>query len=131
MTYELMAAWMHLMPLAAEGAKGAAPGPKPGLTDMLTGMWPLFLIIFVLYFLMIRPQQKQQRQVREMRSALSKGDHIVTTGGIRGVITLVRDHEVVVKVDDDVKLTIVKSGVSRVLSGKEDKGEAEDSSESK
>jgi len=54
-----------------------------------------------------------------MLSALAKGDHVITTGGIRGVITLVRDHEVVVKVDDHTKLTLLRSGIARVLADKD------------
>ena len=79
---------------------------------MLIFMVPMFVI---LYLLMIRPQRKRQRERLEMLQALKKGDKIITRGGIHGVITLVRDHDVVVKVDDNVKLTVSKAGVARVV----------------
>ena len=108
----LLAMWLTL------AAAPASPA-KPGGGDLLRMLWPFILVMAVFYFLMIRPQQKRQRQRAEMLSGLSKGDHVVTTGGIRGVITLVRDREVVVKVDENVKLTLLKTGVARVVTGQE------------
>ena len=122
MTAHLTLLWAYLAPLAA-----AAPPAKkpPGGNPMMQSLLFIFVMFFILYFLMIRPQRKRQRERAEMLSGLSKGDHVVTTGGIRGVITLVRDHEVVVKVADNVKLTLVKSGVARILADKDDAGETE------
>jgi len=105
----LATVWTSLFPLAAEPAKKAPPG-----NPMMQSLLFIFVMFFILYFLMIRPQRKRQRERVEMLEALNKGDHVVTTGGIRGVITLVRDREIVVKVDDNVKLTLVKSGIARV-----------------
>jgi preprotein translocase subunit YajC len=113
--------WASLLSLAAAPASPA----KPGGGDLLRMLWPFILVMAVFYFLMIRPQQKRQRQRAEMLGGLSKGDHVVTTGGIRGVITLVRDREVIVKVDDNVRLTLLKTGVARVVTGQDG---AEDSS---
>jgi len=117
MTHWLMTAWMHLAPLAA-----AAPKPtdgKPPGNPLTQSLLFIFVMFFILYFLMIRPQRKRQRERTGMLSALAKGDHVITTGGIRGVITLVRDHEVVVKVDDHTKLTLLRSGIARVLADKD------------
>jgi len=124
MTHVLMTAWMHLAPLAAAAPK-AADGKAPG-NPLTQSLLFIFVMFFILYFLMIRPQRKRQRERAQMLSALAKGDHVITTGGIRGVITLVRDHEVVVKVDDSTKLTLLKSGIARVLA---DKDAAADSSD--
>lgn len=124
MTHLLMMAWMHLAPLAA-----AAPKPtdsKPSGNPLTQSLLFIFVMFFILYFLMIRPQRKRQRERTGMLLALAKGDHVITTGGIRGVITLVRDHEVVVMVDDNTKLTLLKSGIGRVLA---DKDAATDSSD--
>jgi preprotein translocase subunit YajC len=122
MTYYLTMAWVYLGPLAAEAPTKKTTSGSPMTQSLIF----IFVMFFILYFLMIRPQRKRQRERANMLGALSKGNHVVTTGGIRGVITLVRDHEVVVKVDDNVKLTLVKSGIARVLS---DKGDVEDSSD--
>ena len=123
MTYYLTMAWLQLAPLAAEAPAGKKPTGNPMMQSLLF----IAVMFFILYFLMIRPQRKRQRERADMLSGVSKGDHVVTTGGIRGVVTLVRDHEVVVKVDDNVKLTLVKSGVARVVA---DKGAIEDSPKS-
>ena len=101
--------WASIVPLAA-----AAPKKAPSGSPMMQSLLFIFVMFFILYFLMIRPQRKRQRERVEMLEAIKKGDHVVTTGGIKGVVTLVRDREVVVKVDDNVKLTLVKSGVARV-----------------
>jgi len=102
-----------LLPLG-ESAPAEGPAPPEGnpLMRMLIFMVPMFLI---LYLLMIRPQRKRQRERLEMLQALKKGDKIITRGGIHGVVTLVRDHDVVIKVDDNVKLTLSKAGVARVV----------------
>ncbi|MFC1805416.1 preprotein translocase subunit YajC [Planctomycetota bacterium] len=123
MTHYLMLAWMHLAPLAAEGA-APAKGGKGG-NPMTQSLLFIFVMFFILYFLMIRPQRKRAKERAGMLSGLNKGDHVITSGGIRGVITLVRDHEVVVKVGDNVSLTFLKSGVARVVA---DKGAVEDTS---
>ncbi|MFP4056889.1 MAG: preprotein translocase subunit YajC [Candidatus Brocadiia bacterium] len=103
-----------LLPLAQED------GDRPGLIQML---FPLILIFFVFYVFLIRPQNKRRRQRMEMLSALRKGDKVITTGGIHGIITHVRDQEVVVKVGDDVRLTLQKSGIAHVKSPAEDAAE--------
>ncbi len=121
MTYYLTMAWLQLAPLAAEAPAGKKSAGNPMMQSLLF----IAVMFFILYFLMIRPQRKRQKERTTMLSAVSKGDHVVTTGGIRGVVTLVRDHEVVVKVDDNTKLTLVKSGIARILA---DKGDVVDSS---
>ena len=112
MTYQLFTLWEHLAPLAAAAPAGKGKGTSPAWSGQLIF---LFLMFVVLYLFMIRPQQKRQRRRMEMLGALTKGDNVVTTGGVKGVITLVRDHEVVVKVDDNVKLTLLKSGVASIV----------------
>ena len=123
MTHYLIMTWMQLAPLAADAPAKTATRGSPMTQSLLF----IFVMFFILYFLMIRPQRKRQRERADMISGVSKGDHVITTGGIRGVITLVRDHEVIVKVDDNVKLTLLKSGVARVVA---DKGAVEDSATS-
>ncbi len=73
--------------------------------------FPLALMFLVFYFLMIRPQQKKQRQHQEMINRLSKGDRVVTNGGIIGTVAKVDDHEIVVMVADKTKVKVVKGQV--------------------
>jgi preprotein translocase subunit YajC len=85
---------------------------------------PFIAIIGIFYFLIIRPQNKKQKETQRMLGALKKGDKVVTIGGIHGVIQNVRDHSVILKVDDDVKLEFNRSAISSVESAaKEEKPE--------
>jgi preprotein translocase subunit YajC len=74
---------------------------------------PMFLIVIILmfvvmYFFMIRPQQKKQKQLKEMRKSLGKGDKIITQGGIFGTIVEVKDEYFLIEVDNNVKVRVVK-----------------------
>ena len=76
------------------------------------GMWLFFgLIMAAMYFLMIAPQRKQQKEHAKMLAALTTGDEIVTTGGIFGVITSVKDDRFVVRISDNTKVEIGKGFV--------------------
>ncbi|HHW26902.1 MAG TPA: preprotein translocase subunit YajC [Firmicutes bacterium] len=68
-----------------------------------------------MYFLMIRPQQKEQRARAEMLRSLKPGDKIVTYGGIAGVITKVEDVTVKVRIAEKVEVDVFKTGIGRVL----------------
>ena len=68
-------------------------------------------IIVVMWLFMIRPQRKQQKELQEFRSALKKGDKVVTVGGIYGEIVEVSEKTVLIKVDGDVKLRVDKQGL--------------------
>jgi preprotein translocase subunit YajC len=79
---------------------------------------PLILILGmfgILYFLMIRPQQKQLKEHKALLAALKKGDTVVTQGGIIGRIFLVADKEVQIEVASNVKLRVLKTSVQTVL----------------
>ena len=75
---------------------------------------PILLIIAVFYFLLIRPQQKRQRQLQETISNLKIGDKVVTTGGIIGVITTVRDTSFLIRSADKSIIEIARSAVAGV-----------------
>jgi len=75
---------------------------------------PIILIFVIFYFLLIRPQQQKQKQHAEMVSKLKKGDHVVTTGGIYGIISTVKDKTVLLKIDENVKIEIQKGCISYV-----------------
>lgn len=84
--------------------------------EMLMTFLPLVLMFVVFYFLLIRPQQKRQREVASMQSALTRGDKIVTIGGLHATIDMVTDDSITVKVTDGSKLTFDKSAVREVVS---------------
>ncbi len=80
----------------------------------MTLLLPL-LLIGVLYLLMIRPQQKRQKQWQSMLAAVKAGDRITTAGGIRGVILSLKDDAVIIRVaPDNLKLEIAKSAIASV-----------------
>lgn len=87
--------------------------------QMMTMLITFGLIIFIFYFLVIRPQNKKQKEAKRMIEALKKGDKVVTIGGIRGQVTSVKEQTVTVKVDSDTKIELNKSAVSSVVEKKE------------
>ena len=95
------------------GGMGCQQGGEGGggLGGMLI---PLILMFGVFYFLLIRPQQKRQKEHKKLISELQKGDKVITSGGIHGVVSGVKETTVVVKVADSVKLEINKSNVAGV-----------------
>lgn len=93
----------------AEGA--AAAPPESGLLGML----PLLLIFVLFYFMLIRPQSKRAKEQKNMIAALSKGDEVVTNGGLLGKITDVNESFLTVKIADDVEVKIQKQSVSALV----------------
>ncbi|HEX7331654.1 MAG TPA: preprotein translocase subunit YajC [Pyrinomonadaceae bacterium] len=81
-----------------------------GLAQLL----PIVLIIAVFYVLLIRPQQKRQRQLQETISSLKTGDRVITTGGIIGVITTVRDTSFLIRTADKTILEIARSAIADI-----------------
>ena len=77
-------------------------------------LMPILLIILVFYFLIIRPQQKRQRQLQETIANLKIGDRIVTTGGVIGVITTVRDTSFLIRSADKSILEIARTSIAGI-----------------
>lgn len=88
--------------------KAAAGGDQP---NALTSLLPLLLIIVVFYFFMIRPQVKKQKELKTYRSGIQKGEKIITTGGIYGKVTDIKDQTITVEVADNVRIKIDKNAV--------------------
>ena len=84
--------------------------PQEGQSSLMAFL-PLLLIIVVFYFFMIRPQMKRQKELRNFRSQLQKGDKIITTGGIYGRIAELSDQYVIIEVEDKVRLKVDKNAV--------------------
>lgn len=80
----------------------------------LTGLLPMVLIIAVFYMLLIRPQQKRQRDLQETIAQLKAGDRIVTTGGVIGTITSVKDTSFLIRSAEKSILEIARSAVAGV-----------------
>ncbi len=100
---------MFASPAYAQAAGGS-------LTSSLGGFVPIILIFGIMYFLMIRPQQKKMKEHRNMVEALRKGDQIVTQGGIIGkVIKVKEDGEVEVEIAKEVKVRILKHTITQVM----------------
>lgn len=93
----------------AQGAAGAPAGME------FLQFAPIVLMFVVLYFLMIRPQMKKQKEHRNMVAAVAKGDEIVTSGGLLGKITNVSEHYVAVEIASGVEIQLQKPAISAVL----------------
>lgn len=96
------------LPLLQAGAGGPA--------TMAPTLVTFGLVFLIFYFLIIRPQNKRQKETKAMLATLQKGDKVVTIGGIRGVIQSLKDDLIVLKVDTDTKVELSRSAVSSVLS---------------
>jgi len=77
----------------------------------LVSLLPLILIIAVFYFFMIRPQMKKQKELRQFRESIKKGDKVMTIGGIHGKVADVKETTVVIEVADKMRLTVEKSAI--------------------
>ncbi len=101
---------MFASPAYAQAAGGSAAGG-------FAGFIPIILIFAIMYFLMIRPQQKKMKDHQAMVAALRRGDQIVTQGGVIGKVTKVKeDNELEVEIAADVKVRVVRSTVVQVMS---------------
>ncbi|APH04256.1 preprotein translocase subunit YajC [Bacillus weihaiensis] len=83
--------------------------------ELLGTVLPLVLMFAIFYFLLIRPQQKQQKAVREMQNSLQKGDKIVTIGGLHGILDSIDEDKIVLKVGDGTRLTFDRRSVKEVV----------------
>jgi len=96
----------------------AAPaGQAGGTAQFLIGVVPWLLIFVIFYLLMIRPQQRRVKEHQAALSAVKKGDEVVTGGGIRGKVTKVSDDEAEVEIANGVRIRVIKSTISHVLTG--------------
>ena len=95
---------------AQGGGAGASAGGSIIPTVLMVGLFFVFM-----YFMIIRPQQKRQKEHRQLLASLDKGSEIVTTGGIAGKIRQVGENFLVVEVSDGVEVRVQKSSVSSVV----------------
>ena len=95
-------------------AQAASGGAESGLSS-LTSLLPLVLMFVVLYFIMIRPQMKRQKETKVMLEALAKGDEVVTSGGLIGRITKMGETMLQIEVASGVELQVQRGAVVQVL----------------
>jgi preprotein translocase subunit YajC len=103
---------LFVLPLLLGAPQGAEGG---GTGSMISTFIPFILIIGIFYFLIIRPQNKKQKETQKMLTALKKGDKIVTIGGVHGVIQNVKESSVVVKVDETTRIEFSRSAIATVV----------------
>jgi len=108
------------------GSPNQAQGGPQGI---LVSLLPIILMIGIFYFLLIRPQQRKQKEHRQMLDSVRKGDRIVTTGGLLGVVTGVRDDRVTVKIADNVRVHVLKSAISQITKRGDEEDDSIDSSD--
>ena len=90
-------------------AQNEAAQVEPTFFQKYSFLIMMVLIFVVMYFFMIRPQQKKQKEITKFRDGLKKGDKVVTVGGIYGVVAEVKDQFIIVEIDSNVKIRVDKS----------------------
>jgi preprotein translocase subunit YajC len=95
----------------AMGSGGAGGGQSGGLGAFI----PLIIIFAIFYFLLIRPQQKKSKEHKQILSALKKGDRVVSSGGLHGVITGLADDVVTMEISPKVRVKVSRGSIAGVL----------------
>ena len=101
-----------MISIAYAMGQGGAGGEGAG---GFTGFIPLILMFVIFYFLLIRPQQKKNKELRIMIANLKKGDRVITTGGIHGQITAVEENAVTLEISDRVRVKLNRGNVASVV----------------
>ena len=105
--------------MSAQAISGLVLAQAGDTASSLMGMAPILLMFVVLYFLMIRPQMKRQKEHKALLAALAKGDEVISAGGLLGKVTKVSDNYVTIEVaelaDKPIEIMMQKASVSAVL----------------
>jgi preprotein translocase subunit YajC len=110
-----------VMSLFVSTAWAMGPAPEGGQGgNPIAGFLPLILIFVIFYFLLIRPQQKKAKEHRQMLDAIKKGDKVITSGGIYGLVEAVNQNTVMIKVAENVKIKVGKAYIAAVRTTEED-----------
>jgi preprotein translocase subunit YajC len=112
---------MNLLPLTlAQAAPAGAPAGSPFQFPIM-----MVLLFAIMYFMLIRPQRRRDKERKEMIAAVKAGDRVLLTSGILGQITTVKEQALIVRIADNVKVEVVKAAVSQVLEKGETPSEIE------
>lgn len=95
-------------------AMGTSPGGNGGSSQILSFL-PIILIFVIFYFLLIRPQQKQKKEHQNLLSNLKEGDNVLTSGGIYGRITGIKDDRITVEISDKVRVKVNRGHIAGVV----------------
>jgi preprotein translocase subunit YajC len=113
----ILSSVLVVSPILAQTAQ-AVPGPK----STWQGIVPMMLIMFaIIYFLMIRPEQKKQKDRQALISSVKKGDKVATIGGIMGTVQSIKDATVFVKIADNTIVEFTKAAISTVIRDENEK----------
>ena len=104
-----------IMAMGTAATTSSTTGSTQG--SMFTTLITFGVIILIFYFLIIRPQ-KRDKEAKDMLASMKKGDKIVTIGGIRGTVAVVKESTVIVKVDDNARIEFSKNAISQILDKK-------------
>ncbi len=98
-------------------AMGSPAGQSQGGGQTWMGLLPLLLLFVVFYFLLIRPQQKRQKQHKSFLEGLKKGDKVITSGGMYGTITGITDDSVTLEIAEKIRARVLKSSIVDKVKG--------------
>ena len=106
---------MFISSAFAQTAPAPAAAAGGDMMSSLTGMLPLVLMFVVLYFVMIRPQMKKQKEHRAMIEALAKGDEVATAGGLLGTVTKLGESYLTLQLEPGMEVQLQRSAIVQVL----------------
>ncbi|MGA2668474.1 MAG: preprotein translocase subunit YajC [Ignavibacteria bacterium] len=86
-----------------------------GTAGIIGSLLPFVLIIAVFYFLILRPQQRRQKEKQKLLESIKKGDRVVTSGGIHGTVEGLEDKTVLMKIADNTKIKIERSAIATII----------------
>jgi preprotein translocase subunit YajC len=89
--------------------------PDGGMGSLFGSLLPFLLIILVFYFLILRPQQKRQKERKKLLESVKKGDKVVTSGGMHGIVEGMDDNTVLVKIADNTKVKMERSAITTIV----------------
>jgi preprotein translocase subunit YajC len=104
-----------MLNVAFAQAQGAAPPGGGGIFGTFNMLVPFIAMFVIFYFLLIRPQQKKQREHRQMLQSLKRGDRVLTTGGIYGTVVKIRNDIVHLEIADQIRVRINKGSISDLV----------------
>jgi preprotein translocase subunit YajC len=111
---------------APAAPSGGASGPKPGMGGLAEMLWPMLLMFGIFYFLILRPQQKRQRETEDLLKALKKGDKVRLSDGIRGEIIELTESEALVQIADKVKVHVLRTSIASRIDKPQTESKAEE-----
>ncbi|WP_133499656.1 preprotein translocase subunit YajC [Cognatilysobacter terrigena] len=106
---------MSLLDFVSPAAHAQATGAAPGGASGALGFLPILIVVFVMYFLMIRPQMKRAKEHRGMLDKLAKGDEVLAAGGLAGTVTDIGENFVTIEIADGVRVRVQKTAIGNVL----------------